>query len=97
MSESERLDMAADQAIAAHDGDPRRLIRSLLLVRWRLEAKLSRGFIRGVQYGRFKVLQGSRPRPAPSNSVLTVKLVLTVIDRRRHRQRDRNGHGRDAN
>lgn len=41
MSESERLDMAADQAIAAHDGDPRRMIRSLLLVRgdWRRNSR----------------------------------------------------------
>lgn len=54
MSESERLDMAVDRAIAAHDGDPRRPTRSLLIVWRRLEAKVSQGFIRGVQYGRFK-------------------------------------------
>ena len=58
MSESERLDMAVDQAIAAHDGYPRRTIRSLLLVQWQLEAKVSQGFIRGVQYGRFKCYSG---------------------------------------
>jgi hypothetical protein len=41
MSESEWLDMAVDQAIAEHDGDPWRTIRTLLLVQWRLEAKVS--------------------------------------------------------
>ena len=50
--------MAEDQAIATHDGDPRRTIRSLLLVQWQLEAKVSQGFIRGVQYGRFKCYSG---------------------------------------
>lgn len=58
MSESERLDMAVDQAIAAHGGDLRRTIRSLLLVQWRLEAKVSQGFIRGVHYGRFYCYNG---------------------------------------
>ncbi|GAB1715020.1 MAG: hypothetical protein NTAFB05_00620 [Nitrobacter sp.] len=58
ISESERLDMAVDQAIAEHDGDPRRTIRTLLLVQWRLEAKVSQGFIRGVRYGRFRCYNG---------------------------------------
>ncbi|WP_210311951.1 hypothetical protein [Afipia massiliensis] len=58
MSESERLDLAVDQAIAAHDGDPRRTVRSLLLVQWQLEAKVSQGFIRGVRYGRFHCYNG---------------------------------------
>lgn len=58
MLESKWLDMAVDQAIAAQDGDPRRTTRSLLIVQWRLEAKVSQGFIRGVQYGRFKCCSG---------------------------------------
>jgi hypothetical protein len=58
MSESERLDMAINKVIAAHDGDPRRTIWSLLLIQWRLEAKVSQGFISGVRYGRFKCYNG---------------------------------------
>lgn len=58
MSESKWLDMAVDQAIAAQDGDPRRTTRRMLIVQWRLEAKVSQGFIRGVQYGRFKCCSG---------------------------------------
>lgn len=58
ISESEWLDLAVDQAIAAHDGDPRRTIRRLILTQWRLETKVSQGFIRGVQYGRFKCYNG---------------------------------------
>lgn len=58
MSASEWLNMAVDQAVAAHDGDLRRTIRSLLLVQRRLEAKVSQGFIRGVRYGRFHCYNG---------------------------------------
>lgn len=59
MSESKRLDMAVDQAIAAHDGDPRRTVQSLLLVHWQLEARSRRAsFTRGVLYGRFKCYSG---------------------------------------
>lgn len=58
MLESERLDMAVDQAVAAHNGDLRRTIRSLLMVQWRLESKVSQGFTSGVRYGRFHCYNG---------------------------------------
>jgi len=61
-SESERLDIAVDQAIAACGGDLRSTIRSLLLVieflEYELETKVSQGYIRGVNYGRFNTYSG---------------------------------------
>lgn len=53
-SESERLDIAVDQAIAACDGDLRSTIRSLLLVIEYLEYELET-----------KGLAGIRPRRTP--------------------------------
>ncbi len=62
LSESERLDMAADQAIAACGGDVRSTIRALILANEYLEfemhSKVSQGFIRGVYHGRFKTYSG---------------------------------------
>lgn len=61
-SESERLDVAADQAIAACGGDMRSTIRALILANEFLEAELetqvSRGYMRGVRHGRFKTYSG---------------------------------------
>jgi hypothetical protein len=60
--ESERLDAAADQAIAACDGDMRSTIRALILANEFLEAELkantSKGYKRGYAHGRFKTYTG---------------------------------------
>jgi hypothetical protein len=60
--ESERLDVAADQAIAACGGDMRSTIRALILANEFLEAELeiqvSHGYMRGVRHGRFKTYSG---------------------------------------
>jgi len=60
--ETERLDAAADQAIAVFDGDMRRAIRALILaneyLEWELETKVSQGFVRGVKHGRFNTYSG---------------------------------------
>jgi hypothetical protein len=61
-AESDRLDSAADEAIAACDGDMRSAIRALILaneyLEWELEQNVSRGFLRGVKHGRFKTYSG---------------------------------------
>jgi hypothetical protein len=61
-SESERLDMAADQAIAACGGDLRSTIRALILVNeyldYELTMKVSQGYTRGVRHGRFRTYSG---------------------------------------
>jgi hypothetical protein len=60
--ESERLDVATDQAIAACDGDMRSTIRALILANEFLEAELeantSKGYRRGYVHGRFKTYTG---------------------------------------
>ena len=58
ISDSERLELAVDQAITTHDGDMRRAIRTLILVQEELETKVSLGFVRGVRHGRFKCYNG---------------------------------------
>jgi hypothetical protein len=61
-AESDRLDAAADQAIAACGGDLRSAIRALILaneyLEWELEQNVSRGFLRGVKHGRAKTYSG---------------------------------------
>jgi hypothetical protein len=61
-SESERLDVAADQAIAACGGDMRSTIRALILanefLEYELETKVSQGYVRGVKHGRFNTYSG---------------------------------------
>jgi hypothetical protein len=61
-SESERLDVAADQAIAACGGDMRSTIRALILanefLEYELETKVSQGYLRGVKHGRFNTYSG---------------------------------------
>jgi hypothetical protein len=61
-SESERIDLAADQAIAACDGDLRWTIQVLILANEFLEAELekqvSHGYTRGVKHGRLKSYSG---------------------------------------
>jgi len=61
-SESERLDVAADQAIEACGGDMRSTIRALILanefLEYELETKVSQGYVRGVKHGRFNTHSG---------------------------------------
>ncbi|RTL62113.1 MAG: hypothetical protein EKK42_32825 [Pseudonocardiaceae bacterium] len=61
-AESDRLDVAVDQAIAACGGDLRSTIRALILANeyfeWELERSVSRGFKRGLNHGRFKCYSG---------------------------------------
>jgi hypothetical protein len=62
ITESERLDLAADQAIAACGGDLRWTIQVLILANEFLEVELekqvSHGYTRGVRHGRFKTYSG---------------------------------------
>ena len=62
ITESERLDVAADQAIAACGGDLRSTIRALILanefLEYELETKVSQGYVRGVKHGRFNTYSG---------------------------------------
>jgi hypothetical protein len=61
-AESDRLDAACDQAIAACGGDLRSAIRALILaneyLEWEMEQNVSRGFLRGVKHGRFNCYSG---------------------------------------
>jgi len=61
-SESERLDVAADQAIEACGGDMRSTIRALIsaneFLEYELETKVSQGYVRGVKHGRFNTYSG---------------------------------------
>lgn len=57
-TEAEQLEAAVDQAIAACDGDPRAAIRALILANEFLEASASKGFRRGIDYGRFNTYSG---------------------------------------
>jgi hypothetical protein len=60
--EAERLEVATDQAIAACGGDPRSAIRALPLanefLQNELETKVSSGYLRGVNHGRFNCYSG---------------------------------------
>lgn len=61
-NESERLDMAADEAIAACGGDMRSAVRALILaneyLEWELRTQVSFGFTRGVRHGRLNTYSG---------------------------------------
>jgi hypothetical protein len=58
----ERLEAAADQAIAACGGDAREAVKALLVANEFLEAELatqvSGGYMRGVKHGRFNTYSG---------------------------------------
>jgi hypothetical protein len=62
VTESDRLDAAAEQAIAACDGDLRATIRALIVSNEFLEnelrTKVSHGYTRGVRHGRFDTYTG---------------------------------------
>jgi hypothetical protein len=57
-SEAERLEMAADQAIAACGGDARETVKALLVANEFLEAQISQGYVRGVKHGRYNTYSG---------------------------------------
>ena len=61
-SENDRLEAAADEAIAACDGDMRSAIRALILanefLEYELRTKVSAGYLRGVRHGRFNCHNG---------------------------------------
>jgi hypothetical protein len=61
-SDAEQLDAAADQAIAACGGDAREAVKALLVanefLEREIEGKVSRGYMRGVNHGRFKTYTG---------------------------------------
>lgn len=61
-SDAERLEAAADQAIAACGGDMREAVKALLIANEFLEAEIeanvSRGYLRGVKHGRFNTYSG---------------------------------------
>jgi hypothetical protein len=60
--ESERLDAAADLAIAECGGDLRSTIRALILanefLEYELQTKVSQGYMRGVRHGRWNTYSG---------------------------------------
>ena len=61
-SENDRLEAAADEAIAACGGDMRSAIRTLILaneyLEYELQTKVSQGYMRGVKHGRFDSYSG---------------------------------------
>lgn len=61
-SDAERLDAAADQAIAACGGDAREDVKALIVanefLERELEMQVSRGYMRGVIHGRFNTYSG---------------------------------------
>lgn len=60
--EADQLEVATDQAIAACGGDLRSAIRALILanefLQHELETKVSAGYLRGVNHGRFNCYSG---------------------------------------
>lgn len=61
-SDVERLEAAADQAIAACGGDAREAVKALLIanefLEREMEERVSRGYVRGVKHGRFGTYSG---------------------------------------
>lgn len=61
-SKDDRLEAAADEAIAACSGDMRSAIRALILanefLEYELETKVSQGYMRGLRHGRFNTHTG---------------------------------------
>ncbi len=60
--EAKRLEAAADHAIAACGGDAREAAKALLVANEflaaEIEASVSRGYLRGVRYGRLNTYSG---------------------------------------
>jgi hypothetical protein len=57
-AEADRLEDAADEAIAACGGDARAALKALIVANEFLEAQISQGYMRGVKHGRFKTYNG---------------------------------------
>jgi hypothetical protein len=61
-SETDRLESAADDAIAACGGDMRSAIRALILanefLEYELATQVSHGYLRGITHGRLKTYAG---------------------------------------
>ena len=57
-SEAERIEIVADQAIAACGGDAREAVKALLVANEFLEKQISEGYVRGVKHGRFNTYSG---------------------------------------
>lgn len=61
-ADAQALEAAADQAIAACGGDAREAVKALLIanefLEREMEERVSRGYIRGVKYGRFNTYSG---------------------------------------
>jgi hypothetical protein len=61
-SDAEKLEAAADQAIAACGGDAREAVKALLIanefLEREMEERVSRGYVRGVKHGRFNTYTG---------------------------------------
>jgi hypothetical protein len=58
ISEVERLEVAADQAIAACGGDAREAVKVLLVTTESLQSQVAEGYVRGVKHGRFNTYSG---------------------------------------
>ena len=58
ISEVERLEVAADQAIAACGGDAREAVKVLLVANDSLRSQVAEGYVRGVKHGRFNTYSG---------------------------------------
>jgi hypothetical protein len=62
LPDAEKLDAAADQAIAACGGDAREAVKALIVanefVENELETQVSHGYVRGVRHGRFSTYSG---------------------------------------
>jgi hypothetical protein len=60
--ETDRLEAAADEAIAACGGDVRAAVKALIVanefLESELEASVSIGYVRGYRHGRFKTYTG---------------------------------------
>jgi hypothetical protein len=61
-SDADKLDAAADQAIAACGGDAREAVKALLVankfIEAELETRVSHGYTRGVRHGRLNTYSG---------------------------------------
>lgn len=61
-TDTEALEAAADQAIAACGGDAREAVKALLIanefLEREMEERVSRGYIRGMKHGRFNTYSG---------------------------------------
>jgi hypothetical protein len=57
-ADTERLEAAADEAIAACGGNARDAVKALIVANEFLETEVSSGYVRGYKYGRFKTYTG---------------------------------------